>query len=216
MKANQIYWINLYKELKQNCLCLDIETCYYNGPISVIGLYKPQEGEIICQQFIKDKNLTKENLKQAFKGCKLLLTYNGFALDIPKINSEFPNTIPKNIKIFDLYLFAKGLGINTNLKVLETTCGINRLKESSKRRGQTAKQWTQYKKNNNQNALNELLEYNKQDTINLYFLAEELIQIAEKIINNQQLPKLISQKQKLDNFKLNPINLNKALEKLNQ
>jgi uncharacterized protein YprB with RNaseH-like and TPR domain len=173
----------LYKELKKHALCLDVEYAYFNGPISVIGLYKPAEGEIIYDSFVRGKNLNFENLKMAFSGCKLLITYNGFILDIPRIQNEFPGVLPKDVKVMDLYLMAKDLGLDTNLKVLETTLGIDRLHEFTKKRHIATKLWRKYEKNKNEKALNDLLEYNKQDTINLYPIAEKLVEMVLKKIN---------------------------------
>ncbi|MFH1787321.1 MAG: ribonuclease H-like domain-containing protein [archaeon] len=121
------------------------------------------------------------NLSNALKNCPLLITYNGIKHDIPKINSEFQNIIPKNIPVIDIYRFSRRLGFNTNLKVLENTFNISRLKESSKKRRIATKLWREYLDKDDLQALEELLEYNKQDTINLYFLAEKLsILLKEK------------------------------------
>jgi uncharacterized protein YprB with RNaseH-like and TPR domain len=173
-------WIDLFKKHKHEAICLDIETTGMNGDISLVGLYTPKDGEIIHTYFLKDINLNQENLKQAFKGGKFLITYSGYLLDIPKIDEEFPGVIPKNIPIFDIYLFAKKLGINTNLKALENTLGIDRLDDYTKKRHIAVKMWNRYKKYNDKKALATLIEYNKQDTINLYFLAEKLIKMLEE------------------------------------
>jgi uncharacterized protein YprB with RNaseH-like and TPR domain len=63
---------------------------------------------------------------------------------------------------------------------LETTLNIDRLFEHTKRRFIAAKLWRKYSLGKNQQALLTLIEYNKQDTINLYPIAEQLVAMALK------------------------------------
>jgi len=173
------YWRELYEIHKQTALCLDIEVSRFNGPISVVGLYQPKDGLIECRQLVKGRDLTRENLVQAFAGCTMLITFNGRKFDIPRIKREFPGVVP-NVPIIDLYLFARRLGMKTNLKVLENTFGIDRLDPRTKKRGIAVKLWKRYITYNDHSALDFLCEYNKQDTINLYPLAEELMNLVLK------------------------------------
>jgi len=172
------YWCELYKKLKHEALCLDIETTGFNGSITLVGLYNPRDGLMEHTYFIRNKDLNTENLKKAFQNCKLLITYNGASFDVPRIKREFPGSIPEEVLNFDLYLLAKKLKLNTNLKVLETTLGIDRLHEESKKRHIAVNLWKKYAHGKNEKALLALIEYNKQDTINLYPLAEKLIERA--------------------------------------
>lgn len=173
------YWVKLYKKLKYESLCVDIEVTRIGGPISVVGLYRPKEGLMECETFVRGINLTAENLKRAFEGCKMTITFYGLKQDIPKINQEFSGVIPANIPHFDLYFFAEALKYGTGLKVLENTFGIDR---GSIRSRMTRRYWDRYTKYHDETALNHLIEYNKQDTINLYPLAEQLVKIAEENI----------------------------------
>jgi uncharacterized protein YprB with RNaseH-like and TPR domain len=174
------YWSQLYEKLKFESFCLDIETSRYNGPISVIGLYRPADGPVECLSLVRGQNLSLESLKTALQDAKMLVTYNGLRHDIPMIRREFPGAIPGQIPVIDLYRFARRLEMNTNLKVLETTMGIDRLEDSSKRRGMAIRRWRRYREHNDQDALAKLLEYNKQDTINLYPLAEQLVAMVKE------------------------------------
>ena len=124
---------------------------------------------------MKGRNLSYENLKKAFAGCKMLVTYNGIIFDVPKIRQEFPGIISEGIPIIDLYRFARKLGMNTNLKVLENTLGIERLEDYQKKRNIAVRLWKRFAQYNDARALSMLLEYNRQDTINLYPIAEELV-----------------------------------------
>ena len=54
------------------------------------------------------------------------------------------------------------------------TLGIDRL-DGNLKRGHTIRLWQQYEQRRDDDALNVLLAYNKQDTVNLYPLAEKLM-----------------------------------------
>jgi hypothetical protein len=57
-----LYWCDLCVRLKNYSVCVDIETTRFNGPISVLDLYRPREGVIECESFVKGRNLPSENL----------------------------------------------------------------------------------------------------------------------------------------------------------
>jgi uncharacterized protein len=171
------HWCELYAKLKHAALCLDIETTGWNKPISIIGLYRPQDGIPEVIQLIRGENLTRDNLRWALQGCKLFITYNGIKFDLPRIRAEFSGVIPYNIPVLDLYRFAKRCGMKTVLITLENTFRIERMEPFSKRKGIAVKLWKRYQLGDRE-SLRRLLEYNRQDTINLYPLAEELTQRA--------------------------------------
>ena len=172
------YWRKLYHLNRHAAICLDIETTGWNQPISVIGLYRPKEGIPEVTQLIRGENLTRENLLGALHACQLLITYNGIKFDLKRIRQDFPGTIPYEIPVLDLYRYAKRCGLNTNLKTMENTFGIDRMDPFSKRRGIAVSLWRRYE-NGDQEALKKLLEYNRQDTINLYPLAELLLEHSQ-------------------------------------
>src|SRR3989344_6733235 len=144
MPTNLSYWINLYKTFKKDSICLDIWATGLEGPISVVGMYIPKPGLIECQTFIRGKNLEKDNMQALFSNAKLIITFNGWSFDIPKIKEEFPGLIPDNLKILDLHLFAKALDMPHSLRTLENTFGIERLTKDSERKGIAIKLWNQH------------------------------------------------------------------------
>jgi len=179
------YWITLYERLKSQSLCLDIETTHFGGPIAIVGTYAPKDGEIQYNALVKSQNLSQESLRSLFSDCKLLITYNGHAFDIPKINQEFPGAIPHETKILDVYQLAKKLGLGTNLKVLESTLNIERM--SGDHKGKAVLLWQRYVQYNDNTALQLLLDYNRQDVINLYPIMEEIRKRALQLNFNTHL-----------------------------
>jgi uncharacterized protein len=174
MSSPLIYWKDLYRKLKHQAVCIDIERTSFNGPISVIGWYEPKDRLIECSYFIRGQNLTVENLRRTFKNYRLIITYNGRNYDIPAIEKQFPGVFPDDVRILDLYILAKKLGISTRLKVLENSLNVERADMSNIKRINPVRLWQRYEKHGDTNALMRLLEYNKQDVTNLYPLAERL------------------------------------------
>lgn len=168
------YWVQLYEKFKFDSRCIDIEAS--RGMITLIGIYQPRDGLMEHEYFLRGRNLTIEDIAPSFVGCKMIIAYNGISMDVPMINKFFPGLLPK-VPLIDLYLWAKRLDLDTNLKVLEYTLGIDRMHEHSKRRFIASKLWQRYEKYHDEIALEKLIEYNKQDTINLYPLAEKLVEI---------------------------------------
>lgn len=78
-----------------------------------------------------------------------------------------------------MYLFASTIGIDTNLKVLESTLYIDRINENTKKRNIACSLWFKYERSGSEEELNTLIDYNKQDTINLYPIAEQLVNYAK-------------------------------------
>jgi uncharacterized protein YprB with RNaseH-like and TPR domain len=173
------HWKKLYERYKYQALCLDVEATYWDGPISIIGVYKPKEGEIDYYYFVRGINLDEKNLKQMFADYKLLITFNGTNYDIPEIQKQFPGVIPKNLPVIDLYLLAKNLNLDAGLKTLERTFKIFRTEETDNKRRVATKLWKRYEKKKDEKALKMLIEYNRQDTINLYPLAEKIMEMIK-------------------------------------
>ena len=153
---------------------MDIETTGFNGLISVIGLYKPKQGVVEYDCYVRGFNLNRDELKKALQGCMMLITYNGITFDIPRVKKEFPGIIPDDIPVIDLYRFARRLGMNTNLQVLENTYRIERLDDSIKKMKIATRLWRRFEIYRDGEALKSLIAYNRQDTVNLYPLAESL------------------------------------------
>jgi len=176
--AMKNYWREIYKKYKNKAICVDIEVSEFGGDISVIGIYIPKGGIIECQHFVKGINLTFNNLKPIFDNTSMIITFNGIKWDIPKIKSQFPGLISDDIAILDLWLFAKNLNLGYDLRTLENKFNIGRLYPESEKKGIAIKLWNEYKRGNRE-SLKKLLEYNKQDTVNLHFLAIELMNFKQ-------------------------------------
>lgn len=67
MNSKLKYFIDIYEKYKSEALCIDVERCFVNGPISIIGAYHPSEGPIVMHSFIRGKNYLLMRLSQFFQ-----------------------------------------------------------------------------------------------------------------------------------------------------
>lgn len=160
-----------------SCAYLDIETTGFspsNGDITVIGIYleKGEKREFIS---LVDNDINPTRLGEIFKDVNLLYTYNGSAFDLPFIQTKLGLDITRCCKHIDLMEECHGRGIYGGLKETERKLGINRKWDIHGR--EAVALWYKYKYEGNKEALNTLLEYNKEDTINLSQIKRKLAEI---------------------------------------
>lgn len=164
------HW-RLFSELRGRVLCLDIETNGYQpgkgGYVTVVGLY---DG-IRWEPLIRGENLTRQNLQMELDRADMIITFYGSSFDIPFLLQTFPG-LRINKPHFDLCYGARRLGLKGGLKRLETYFGIKREEEVQGLDGYDAViLWQMYRRGSKE-ALELLLEYNKEDTVNLLNLSE--------------------------------------------
>ncbi len=159
----------LFREFKNHCLYLDIETNggdSYSGFITTIATYDGNE----IKYYVNGKNLD-DFIIDVFK-YKILITYNGKSFDIPFIENFF--NIELNHAQIDLRYTLASLGFKGGLKSCEQQLGLRRDGLDGVDGYFAIHLWNDYYYNANQKALESLLSYNIEDSINL----EKLMQIA--------------------------------------
>ncbi|MFO7966258.1 MAG: DUF429 domain-containing protein [Archaeoglobaceae archaeon] len=156
----------VYREFKDKTVFLDIETTglssYYDW-ITLIGAYDGKEYNV----FVRDNNM--EDFVDYLSNYNLIVTFNGKTFDIPFLKKEFPEIKIPSIHI-DLKYLLRSVGITGPLKQIEEEVGIRRpgdLQEVSGR--EAAVLWRQFLKGDDE-ALEKLIRYNYQDTVNLQTL----------------------------------------------
>lgn len=164
------HW-RLFKELQSRVLCLDIETNGYQpgrgGYVTIVGLY---DG-LSWKALIKGENLTRQSLQYEIDRADIIITFFGSSFDIPFLLKSFPG-LRINKPHFDLCSGARRLGLNSGLKKLEAYFGIKRNESVQGLDGYDAVLLWQMYKRGSREALELLLEYNREDTMNLLKLAE--------------------------------------------
>lgn len=154
---------------------LDIETTgfsRYDCELTVIGIALERARKCRVVQLI-EKDLSKKRLLKALKGIDEIYSYNGSRFDLPFIEVKLRVDLKKCFEHTDLMYDCWRQDLYGGLKAVEKQLGINRrLKDID---GYMAVQlWYDYVNNSNKQALQTLLDYNKEDVVNLRVLRRKL------------------------------------------
>lgn len=155
----------MFRDFRSSCAYLDIETTglgSFGDHITTIALYTGSD--LRCYVY----GINLEEFAEDVKKYKLLVTFNGTTFDLPFIRRELK--IPLQQAHIDMRFLLRSLGYSGGLKRCETALGLDRggLKDID---GSAAVLlWREYQRTENQRALETLLAYNVQDTVNLQTL----------------------------------------------
>ena len=154
---------------------LDIETtglsrCH--SKITVIGIALEKGRTCDVFQFVEDDLYTNKIIR-ILKNVEEIYSYNGSRFDFPFIKTHLKLDLNEHCIHTDLMYDCWKKNLKGGLKVVEQKLSIPRkLKDIN---GYMAVQlWWQYKNDGNQDSLRRLLEYNKEDVVNLRVLRRRL------------------------------------------
>lgn len=141
---------------------VDIETTglSYEDPITIITTHNGRE----TKQFIHGKNL--HEFKQYIKDYDVFCGFNIKSFDKPRIEHHLGKDIFKDKEIEDVMYIARNKGFTGGQKKIEQELGIERKLPDMDGR-MAAILGLEYIKTQNQQALDILKEYNKEDVLNL-------------------------------------------------
>jgi uncharacterized protein YprB with RNaseH-like and TPR domain len=160
LAANQAW--RLFKDFRGRCAYLDIETTGlggYGDHITTIALFDGQR----LRTYVHGANL--DDFCRDFRDYSLVITYNGTSFDLPFLERQF--RVHFGQAHIDLRYVLRSLGLTGGLKRCEQLAGIRRpgLEDVD---GYTAVLlWHEYRRHRDSKALETLLAYNAQDTLNL-------------------------------------------------
>jgi hypothetical protein len=151
----------IFSDFRAETAYLDIETTGLGSPqdyITTISLYDGNHANF----YIHGKNLDK--FVDDIKKYQVLVTYNGKCFDVPFIEREFG--IHLNHAHLDLRYIMRSIGVTGGLKSCEHQLGLGRGELEGVDGYFAVLLWKDYR-NGNQKALETLLAYNMEDTLNL-------------------------------------------------
>ena len=154
---------------------LDIETTglsrnYYD--ITVIGIAFENRKKCKVIQLIGD-DISDLRLSELLSGIDEIYTYNGSRFDLPFIREKLCVDLSEQFSHRDLMYDCWKQDLKGGLKVIEEKLEIGR--NSKGVDGFMAvRLWWDYINDNDQEALKTLLEYNREDVVNLKVLREKL------------------------------------------
>jgi len=155
---------------------LDIETTglspRYNQ-ITVIGIHICIDDDTRFIQLV-GREITANSILDALEGVSVIYTYNGRRFDIPFINYCLGLNLAEVFEHHDLMLDCWKNNLRGGFKAVERQLGISR-KLTEVNGHEAVRLWWRYVDSFDLDALNTLLEYNKEDVINLKTLKEKLL-----------------------------------------
>ena len=155
---------------------LDIETTGLTPDhcqITVVGIYIIRGAKNEVVQLVGD-DITADRLMTSLNGVTTLHTYNGSRFDLPFIDARHRLDLSREFKHVDLMFHCWQRNLYGGLKSVERQLGINR-KLTGVNGLEAIRLWWAYVNDNDEKALKTLLEYNKEDVVNLKALKEKLL-----------------------------------------
>ncbi|THB78526.1 MAG: exonuclease [Desulfobulbaceae bacterium] len=157
----------LFPHFRHVTCFLDIETSGLreDAEITTIALY---DGEQV-RTYINGENL--EDFLNDVDQFKVMVTYNGISFDVPFIERHFRTRLTQ--AQLDLRFILAQLGFRGGLKGCEKLAGINRGTLDGIDGAFAVLLWREFERYNDRRALETLLAYNIEDTVNLERLLVE-------------------------------------------
>jgi uncharacterized protein YprB with RNaseH-like and TPR domain len=154
---------------------LDIETTgltFSSSDITVIGINIWDNGTSRFVQLV-GKDITERSILEALQGVSIIYTYNGSRFDLPFIRGHLGVNLTKAFTHIDLMYHCWRKNLYGGLKSVERQLGIERRLVGIDGY-EAVKLWWRYVNSFDLDALDTLLQYNKEDVVNLKSLKERL------------------------------------------
>jgi hypothetical protein len=172
-----------WPEFRDSMVCLDIETDggQSGDSVTMVGLY--DGSEFTC--FVKGDNL--ESFRDKISHYSVIVTFFGSGFDLPMLQKRFPGMQFDHIHI-DLCPALRSVGLRGGLKSIERQMGIARDESTQGLSGYDAvRLWRRYTQLHDEQALELLIRYNREDVVNLVPLADmayERLKLATMAISS--------------------------------
>jgi uncharacterized protein len=154
---------------------LDIETtglCSFYDEITVIGICLANDGGNSLVQLV-ESDVTKTNLLRALRCVDKIYTYNGSRFDLPFIKFRLGVNLMEHFHHRDLMHDCWRNNLYGGFKAVERQLGIPRRLQGIGG-AEAVMLWWRYQIHHDKKALDLLLEYNKEDVVNLMTLRRKL------------------------------------------
>ena len=151
----------LFADFRASCAYLDIETTGM-GPADTVTTIALYDGRSI-RTYVRDRNLP--DFVRDVRAYSLLITYNGKSFDVPILERCLSCRLPQ--AHIDLRHVLASLGLRGGLKSCERQLGLARPGLEDVDGFVAVLLWRRFRRRSDWRALEALLAYNVQDTVNL-------------------------------------------------
>ena len=155
---------------------LDIETTGLSprdSEITVVGIHLCNRDATKFVQLMGE-DISAQSILEALTDVEVIYTYNGSRFDLPFIHSILGINLAQLFKHRDLMYDCWQCNLYGGFKSVERQLGIER-KLTEVNGYEAVRLWWSYVNDYDEDALNNLLEYNREDVINLKTLKEKLL-----------------------------------------
>jgi hypothetical protein len=158
----------LYENFREDACFFDIETTGLDqrrDNVTTVSVHRGGETTTL----VRGRDLTADRLREAFADAAVVVSFNGKRFDQPFLETsfDFDVTVPH----LDLMYLCRRLDLTGGLKRVEREVGIDRDRPDLTGRD-AVRLWNRYQRGD-EGALETLVSYNRDDTVNLRRLADE-------------------------------------------
>ncbi|WP_435184347.1 ribonuclease H-like domain-containing protein [Halobellus sp. EA9] len=157
-----------YENFRDEALFFDIETTgldAHTEDVTTVSVTRGGETTTL----VRGENLTSEALAEQFRDAPLVVSFNGKQFDVPFLEQNFEISI--DAPHLDLIYPCRRIDLTGGLKAIEKEVGIDRDRPDLSGRD-AVRLWYRYARDGDDDALDTLVSYNRDDTENLRNLAD--------------------------------------------
>lgn len=173
---DRTHW-RLYETFRSDACYLDIETTGLDQQVHEVTVVSTHQGGETTT-LVKDDDLTRGRLREELEAASLLVTFNGKRFDVPFLEGAFDLSI--DVPHLDLMYPCRRIGLTGGLKTIERTLEIDRGEDDIGGRD-AIRLWREYQRGDGQ-SLAKLIDYNRDDTVNLVDVADEIVQRLDEAV----------------------------------
>ena len=158
----------LYEDYREEACFFDIETTglsEHRDRVTTVSFHRGGDTETL----VRGRDLDAERLQRWVDEAPLVVTYNGARFDVPFLEASFDVSI--DTPHLDLIYPCRSVGLTGGLSGVERAIGVGRDRPDVS--GEDAvRLWYEYERHGRERALEELVAYNREDTVNLRAVAD--------------------------------------------
>ena len=162
----------LYENFREETCFFDIETTGLDAArndVTTVSFH--QGGETTT--LVRGHDLTAEALREQFADAALVASFNGKRFDVPFLEDNFDVSV--DAPHVDLMYPCRRLDLTGGLKAIERAVGIDRDRPDLSGRD-AVRLWHRYERDGDEDALDTLVSYNRDDTANLSNLMDVVVE----------------------------------------